>query len=96
LNKFSGKKKFVLAGSGHIAGIINPATSVKYGHWINDDTPDDLEAWAENATFHDGSWWLNWAKWLGGQSGKLVKAGAPGDNQEYPILEPAPGSYVKS
>jgi len=96
LNKFSGNNKFVLAGSGHIAGIINPATSGKYGHWINADRPDDLEAWAEQATFHEGSWWPDWAKWLKRQSGKMIKARVPGDHKDYPALEPAPGSYVKN
>ncbi len=95
LNKCRGKKKFVLAGSGHIAGIINPADSKKYGHWMNDEKPKNLEKWFNNASHHEGSWWLDWAGWLGKRSGKLIKARITGDSKKYPEIEPGPGSYVK-
>ncbi len=95
LNNVASKEaRFVLAGSGHIAGVINPANSVKYGHWMNPDRPDDLDAWFEAAEQQEGSWWNNWAIWLKERSGKRVKAASPGSD-DYPPLEHAPGSYVK-
>lgn len=94
LNKLSGKKTFILAQSGHIAGIVNPPSSNKYGHWTNKDAPDNLDTWLENAEFTDGSWWDGWAKWLRKRSGASVKARKPG-TKSHPVLEAAPGSYVK-
>ncbi len=92
---FSGQKEFVLAASGHIAGIINPPSAHKYAHWINKETPENPEEWFENATEHPGSWWQHWATWAKKKSGKLVKAREPGSGKLKPI-EPAPGSYVKT
>ncbi len=88
-------KTFILAGSGHIAGIVNPPSKNKYGHWTNPDlglTPDD---WLSDADQHEGSWWPLWEKWLSKKSGKQVPARAPG-GPKHPVLEPAPGRYVKS
>ncbi|WP_085908045.1 PHA/PHB synthase family protein [Kiloniella majae] len=97
---FSGKKEFVLAASGHIAGIINPPVAEKYSHWINSDTPDDPDQWFEAAKEHPGSWWPHWAKWAQKKSGKLVPARNPGEgmtkDKALKIIEPAPGRYVKS
>ncbi|WP_299373506.1 class I poly(R)-hydroxyalkanoic acid synthase [uncultured Kiloniella sp.] len=98
---FSGEKEFVLAASGHIAGIINPPAAEKYSHWINSDTPDDPDKWFEAAKEYPGSWWPHWAKWAQKKSGKLVPARNPGegmskDKAALKIIEPAPGRYVKS
>lgn len=98
LNKTSGKKNFVLAQSGHIAGIVNPPAAKKYGHWLNEADPGStvqtLDQWAQDAEFHEGSWWDKWNKWFTKRAGTLVKARLPG-SETYPVLEAAPGSYVK-
>lgn len=94
LNKTSGTKKFVLAQSGHIAGIVNPANGGKYGHWTNRASPRDLDKWFENSEFHNESWWGDWSRWLARRSGKKIAARTPG-NKDYPVIEAAPGSYVK-
>ncbi len=85
--------RFVLAGSGHIAGVINPATSKKYGHWLNSARPDDCDAWFEAAEKQEGSWWSNWAAWLAQRSGMKTSKLAP-THSFYPVIEPAPGRYV--
>ena len=90
---YSGPVRFMLAGSGHIAGVINPPSSKKYGYWINEDQPKDLEAWLEGAEAFEGSWWPDWHKWLKSKSGTRVKARIPGD-RDLPAIEDAPGSYV--
>jgi polyhydroxyalkanoate synthase len=95
LNQTSGQKKFVLAQSGHIAGIVNPARGGKYGHWTNKADPNDLDKWFEDAEFYEGSWWNNWASWLKRRSGKKIAARQPG-TKKYPVIEAAPGSYVKT
>jgi polyhydroxyalkanoate synthase len=86
--------RFVLAGSGHIAGVINPAGSTKYGYWTNDELPPEPDSWLEGATQHPGSWWPTWAEWIGQHAGGKVKARVPGMGR-LPALEDAPGSYVK-
>jgi polyhydroxyalkanoate synthase len=91
---YGGPVRFVLAGSGHIAGVINPAASTKYGYRTNDDLSGDADAWLEGATQHEGSWWPEWASWVGKFAGGKVKARAPGGGK-LPVLEEAPGSYVK-
>ncbi len=91
---FSGPKRFMLAGSGHIAGVVNPPSAKKYNHWLNDDLPHDADAWLEGATSVVGSWWDDWHKWLSKKSGAKVTARIPGDGP-LEILEDAPGSYVK-
>lgn len=87
-------KTFILAESGHIAGIINPPSKGKYGHYTSDapleGAPDD---WKAAATYTKGSWWPRWAEWLAKQSGKKIKARVPGDSGAE-ILAPAPGTYV--
>jgi polyhydroxyalkanoate synthase len=90
----SNEKRFVLAGSGHIAGVVNPPTSGKYGYWLNDKLPKDPDAWYVGATHHEGSWWSDWAHWNAGHAGEMVPARRPGDGKLKPI-EDAPGSYVK-
>jgi polyhydroxyalkanoate synthase subunit PhaC len=96
---FKGPLKFVLAGSGHIAGVVNPPSSGKYQYWLNDDPKvATLEAFIEGAAETKGSWWPDWRAWLGEQSPKEVAAkGArvPGEGK-LKALEDAPGSYVKT
>ncbi len=91
---YTGPKTFVLAGSGHIAGIVNPAGSGKYGYWTNPELPPDPDAWLEKATFHEGSWWPHWAKWNAQHAGELVPARDPAKGP-LPPVEDAPGSYVR-
>ena len=91
---YSGPTQFTLAGSGHIAGVVNPPSSGKYGYWLNAENPPKPADWLAGATHHDGSWWENWLAWVGKQSGKKVPARQPGSNMAPP-LEDAPGSYVK-
>ena len=91
---YRGPRKFVLAGSGHIAGVVNPPGSGKYGHWTNDELPADPDAWLAGATHHDDSWWTDWARWNADHSGDKVAARMPGAGK-LPVLEDAPGSFVK-
>jgi polyhydroxyalkanoate synthase subunit PhaC len=91
---FGGEVRFTLAGSGHIAGVINPPAANKYQHWINTDLPDTVEAWMAEASEHKGSWWPDWSQWLGARSGPLVPARDPASGP-LPVIEDAPGSYVK-
>jgi polyhydroxyalkanoate synthase len=92
---FSGKVKFVLAGSGHIAGVINPPVANKYKHWTNGDAlPEDAAEWLKHAEQHDGSWWPDWQKWAARHGGEKVPARVPGKGK-LKAIEDAPGSYVK-
>ncbi len=93
--KFSGPVRFVLGGSGHVAGVINPPEPGKYPHWINEESCADAESWQQGATEVSGSWWPDWKKWLEDYSGSTLPARKPGKRKKYPILEDAPGSYVK-
>lgn len=90
----SRNKTFILSESGHIAGIVNPPSKKKYGHYTNDAVVKDANAWHSGATFNEGSWWPRWGDWLAKQSGKMVPApDSLGDN-DHPEICPAPGSYV--
>ncbi len=92
--KFGGPVEYVLAGSGHIAGVINPPEKVKYQYWTNRDlTPATLDDWIARAKETPGSWWPHWIEWLSGQSGTYVPARTPG--ARLGVIEDAPGSYVK-
>jgi len=86
---------FIVTQSGHIAGIVNPPSKKKYGHYTNSDMGLDPVDWLEGAAFHKGSWWPRWESWLKKRSGKQVPARSAGDSG-HPVLEPAPGSYVKA
>jgi polyhydroxyalkanoate synthase subunit PhaC len=90
---FGGPVTYVLSGSGHIAGVINPPEKPKYQYWTNDKKVATLEAWFEGATEHPGSWWPHYAEWLAKHSGKKVDARTPG--ARLGVIEDAPGSYVK-
>lgn len=89
----SGPVKFVLGGSGHIAGIINPPAKNKYGYWSNDTIEEGAENWLDEASYQEGSWWPNWQEWIKQHAGEKVDARKPGTNLKP--LEDAPGSYVK-
>jgi polyhydroxyalkanoate synthase subunit PhaC len=90
---YRGPVKFVLAASGHIAGVVNPPGG-KYGHWENDHNPSTPEEWLATATAQTDSWWPSWERWVGQYAGGEVPARHPGDGKLKPI-EDAPGSYVK-
>ncbi|WBT05126.1 class I poly(R)-hydroxyalkanoic acid synthase [Brevundimonas vesicularis] len=85
---------FTLAGSGHIAGVINAPAAKKYQHWTNPALPATLAEWQAEAVEHSGSWWEHWSAWLGARSGAQIPARDPAKGPLKPI-EPAPGSYVK-
>ena len=91
---FGGPIRFIIAGSGHIAGVINPPSAKKYQYWTNDKLPATVEAWQAGAKEHPGSWWPDWDKWLSELSGKKVPARKPGDGK-LKVLGAAPGTYVK-
>jgi polyhydroxyalkanoate synthase len=92
---FGGPVTYVLAGSGHIAGVINPpGDKIKYQYWTNPKRAATLEAWFEGAQEHPGSWWPHYAEWLARHSGEMVPARAPG--AVLGTIEDAPGSYVKA
>ena len=86
-------RAFIVSQSGHIAGIVNPPSKKKYGHYTNDDLPPTPEEFMAGATFTEGSWWPRWEGWLRRRSGKLVPARTPGDST-HPALCDAPGTYV--
>lgn len=86
-----GPTRFVLAESGHVAGVVNPPAKEKYGYHTNRTLPESTESWQENAIHQKGSWWLDWMKWLKPRSGKKVE---PREPQEKG-LGAAPGSFVK-
>ena len=89
---YQGPMEFVLAGSGHIAGVVNPPAANKYQYWTNTKLPAQPQAWLEKATAHEGSWWPHWRQWLSLYAGELI------DAPEKPIAPPlcdAPGEYVK-
>ncbi|QWC57130.1 class I poly(R)-hydroxyalkanoic acid synthase [Erythrobacter sp. 3-20A1M] len=95
---FSGPTRFVLAGSGHIAGVVNPPEARKYQYWINeDDGVRTLAQFREGATEHPGSWWPDWIEWIEGHDGEEVAAKGkrvPGKNDADTVIEDAPGRYV--
>lgn len=93
---YRGPVKFVLASSGHIAGVVNPPAANKYNHWVNDakTLPKKPEDWLAGAEARPASWWPEWQKWVTAYSGGTVPARKPGSGKMKPI-EDAPGSYVK-
>ena len=90
-----GETRLVVAGSGHIAGIVNPPDLGKYQYWTNERPAEPIEEWLATATEHPGSWWPDWAEWIGKRSGKKVKARKPGGGK-LKAIEDAPGSYVRA
>lgn len=89
----SKNKTFIMTQSGHIAGIVNPPSKKKYGHYTNTNLALDHADWLKGADFHEGSWWPRWEKWLKKQSGKKVESRKPGENGRK-VLCDAPGEYV--
>lgn len=89
-----GPVKFILAGSGHIAGVVNPPEANKYGYWTNAKNPKAPDSWINSAKEHAGSWWPEWDKWIGQYGNGEVAARKPGDGK-LKVLEDGPGSYVK-
>jgi polyhydroxyalkanoate synthase len=90
---FGGPVTFTLAGSGHIAGVINHPAKGKYQHWLNPELPNTCEAWLSGAEEHPGSWWPHWSAWLSERSGEFVPARDPSAGRLAPHGD-APGSYV--
>jgi polyhydroxyalkanoate synthase len=98
MTHFAGQKRFVLAGSGHIAGVVNPPVAQKYQYWVNDRSCGTLDAFIQGAKEHKGSWWPDWLEWLKKQDSASVKAQGsriPGKGK-LKAIEDAPGSYVKA
>ena len=98
MDHFTGPRRFVLAGSGHIAGVVNPPAANKYQYWVSSSDPGTLDEFVATAKEHKGSWWPDWLEWLKTQDHETVEAkGArlPGGGMLKPI-EDAPGSYVKA
>jgi polyhydroxyalkanoate synthase len=93
-NLFAGPVEFVLSGSGHIAGVVNPPDKVKYQYWTGPRGAKTLDEWMKTAEEHAGSWWPIWIEWLTKQSGDWVEARTPGER--IGAIEDAPGSYVKA
>lgn len=93
--RLPGPTKFILGGSGHIAGIVNPPAANKYHYWVSDEKlVGSAEEWLTNAQRHDGSWWTEWSTWIAKSSGEKVPARVPGSGK-LKVIEDAPGSYVK-
>ncbi len=90
---FGGPVKYVMAGSGHIAGVVNPPSKNKYQYWTDGPAKGDFETWVKNAVETPGSWWPDWDGWIKSLDDTEVKARKPGDGNLKPI-EDAPGSYV--
>ena len=94
VNLFGGPVRFIIAGSGHIAGVINPPAAKKYQYWTNEKGAKTIDAWKKGAKEHPGSWWPDWDKWLSKLSGPKIPARQAGDG-ELKTLGDAPGTYVK-
>jgi polyhydroxyalkanoate synthase len=95
-NFFGGEVRFVVAGSGHIAGVINPPEKNKYQYWTGPKPRSaDVDGWLAKAKEHPGSWWPDWLAWITKRGPTEVPARVPGDGALKPI-EDAPGSYVKA
>ena len=90
---FGGEVDYVMAGSGHIAGVINPPAAKKYQYWTGGKPSGDFDAWVARATENPGSWWPHWQKWVVAKDSARVKARKPGKGIK--VLGDAPGTYVK-
>jgi polyhydroxyalkanoate synthase subunit PhaC len=92
--RFTGPVRFVLGGSGHIAGVVNPPAANKYGYWRNEKLADTAEEWLEGTTQHPGSWWTDWHEWVTAIGDSKVPARDPAKGK-LGVIEDAPGSFVK-
>jgi polyhydroxyalkanoate synthase len=90
-----GEKTFVLGASGHIAGVVNPPAGNKRSFWVSDTYPGDAEQWLGQAREERGSWWPTWSTWLEKFKGGNRESPAQTGSAKYPVIEPAPGRYVK-
>jgi polyhydroxyalkanoate synthase len=90
-----GNQTFVLAASGHIAGVINPASRDKRSYWCDGTAHSDAGAWLASATEHPGSWWKHWSAWLTPHAGKTIPARVTLGGAGYTEIEAAPGRYVR-
>jgi len=91
---FTGPVRFVLGGSGHIAGIVNPPAGNKYSYWTNPKLPEQPEQWQKGASQHPGSWWPDWAGWVAQHGGDKVPERIPGKGK-LKAIEDAPGAYAR-
>jgi polyhydroxyalkanoate synthase len=91
----SGETQFVLGASGHIAGVVNPASKNRRSYWVGNSSPDDAELWLASAESQAGSWWVHWMAWLEPHAGEQVNARRKLGNGRHKPIEPAPGRYVK-
>jgi polyhydroxyalkanoate synthase len=94
-NLMGGGARFVLAASGHVAGVINPPARGKRSHWLNDELVSDPQGWLEAAQEKPGSWWPDWDAWMKHHSNGTIPAPMELGNAQYHPIEPAPGRYVK-
>ena len=90
-----GEARFVLAASGHVAGVINPPARNKRSHWLNDNLESDPQGWFDGADERPGSWWPDWNAWMRHHSNGTIPAPSQQGNARFPAIEPAPGRYVK-
>ena len=90
-----GPKTFVLAASGHIAGVVNPASKNKRHFWTADVAAVTPDVWLDGAARHAGSWWTHWIEWLDTHADVRVAAPPAAGSAAYPAIEPAPGRYVR-
>ena len=91
---FSGNNEFVLGASGHVAGVINPVSKNRRHYWIEGEKTQGAEHWLATSEKKEGSWWTHWSAWVKQSAGKKIPAVMPG-SKEYPVIEAAPGRYVK-
>lgn len=91
----SGERRFVLAESGHVAGVVNSARLDRRGWWDHAAAPSAPADWFDAAQHHNGSWWHDWGAWIDGRCGRRVRAPVGLGNDRHPVIEPAPGRYVK-
>ena len=91
---FGGEMRYVLAGSGHIAGVVNPPAKQKYQYWTGERPAGRFDDWFAKAEKHPGSWWTDWAEWVTRQAPDKVQAREPGGGVFEPLCD-APGEYVR-
>ena len=89
------KMEFALTASGHIAGVINPASKNRRNYWLNSALASDAEDWLGAAASRPGSWWTHWSSWIAPHAGSNVAARAIPEGGRYQAIEAAPGRYVK-
>ena len=93
---FKGNVEFVLGASGHVAGVINPASKNRRHYWTGGELGKDADHWFDTATQQEGSWWTHWGEWLKRRAGKKQDAPTEYGNTSYKMIEPAPGRYVSA